>query len=268
MAETVQFVLRHGTLVLFGAVFVEQIGVPLPAVPFLLAAGALAGIGRMHLVPAIGLPVLASLLGDLFWYFLGRRRGMKVLNWLCRISLEPDSCVRRTENAFLRHGVRSLLLAKFVPGLSTVSPPLAGVFGVRALRFLLYDGVGALLWVGSYVTLGYLFSSQLEEMAAYTVQMGTVILVGVAGVTVAYVASKFIQRRLLLRRLRVARISPEELRRLMEAGHEVSVVDLRHSLDVETAPYALPGALRMSPEELAQRHREIPRDREIIVYCS
>lgn len=268
MSETVQFLLRHGDLVLFGVVFVEQIGAPLPAIPFLLAAGALAGIGRMTLAAAVGLPVLASLLGDFLWYSLGRRRGMKVLNWLCRISLEPDSCVRRTENAFLRHGVRSLVIAKFIPGLSTVSPPLAGIFGVRTLRFLLYDGVGALLWAGSFVALGYLFSSQLEGMATTALRLGTVLLISLAGGAVIYVASKSIQRHRLLRRLRVARISPEELRQMLDAGDPVSIVDLRHSLDVDAAPYVIPGALRLSPEELAHRHQEIPRDREIVLYCS
>lgn len=268
MAETVQFLLRHGNLVLFGVVFVEQIGVPLPAIPFLFAAGALAGIGRMTLASAIGLPILASLVGDLLWYYLGRRRGMKVLNWLCRISLEPDSCVRRTENAFLRHGVRSLLIAKFIPGLSTVSPPLAGIFGVEVLRFLFYDAAGAFLWAGSFVAFGYLFSSQLEAMATTALRLGTVVLIGVGGGVVLYVGFKYLQRHRLLRRLRVTRMSPEELRHLMDAGGQVAIVDLRHSLDLEAAPYTIPGALRISPEELAHRHQEIPRDREIILYCS
>ncbi len=268
MHETVQFLLRHGNLVLFGVVFVEQIGFPLPAVPFLLAAGTMAGGARLQLASAIGMPVLAALLGDLLWYYLGRRRGMRVLNWLCRISLEPDSCVRRTENAFTRHGVRSLLIAKFVPGLNTVSPPLAGVFGVRTLRFLLYDGAGAILWAGSFVALGYLFRHQLEGMATYAVRLGSALLVLVVVGAAAYIALKYAQRRHLLRRLRVARISPEELRQMMDAGDVVSIVDLRHSLDVETAPYAIPGALRLSPEELGNRHHEIPRDRDVILYCS
>jgi membrane protein DedA with SNARE-associated domain len=126
----------------------------------------------MSLASAVGLPVLACLLGDLLWYELGRRRGMRVLSWLCRISLEPDSCVRRTENVFVRYGVRSLVVAKFIPGLTTVAPPLAGVFGVRPPRFLLYDGVGAVLWVGSFVGLGYLFSHQFEGMVTSACDWG------------------------------------------------------------------------------------------------
>jgi membrane protein DedA with SNARE-associated domain len=268
MSETSQFLLRHGGLVLFGVVFVEQIGLPLPAVPFLLTAGALIGVGGVNPFVALGLPILASLLGDSLWYILGRCLGMKVLNWLCRISLEPDSCVRRTENVFLRHGVRSLLIAKFVPGLATVSPPLAGVFGVRMIRFFFYDGLGALLYVGSFVGLGHLFSTQLARVVTYTVRMGSAILAGLAMVTAGYIAFKILQRQLLMRRLRVARIAPEELRNLLDAGHEVSVLDLRNALAVKAAPYVIRGAIRMSPEEVEHRQHEIPRDRDIVLYCS
>ncbi len=268
MSETIQFLLRHGGLVLFGVVFVEQIGLPLPAVPFLLAAGALIGAGGLDPFAALGLPILASLLGDSLWYILGRCHGMKVLNWLCRISLEPDSCVRRTENVFLRHGVRSLLVAKFVPGLATVSPPLAGVFGVRTICFLLYDGLGALLYAGTFVGLGRLFGSQLEGVLTYTVQMGSLILAGLVVATAGYIAFKVVQRQRLMRRLRVARIAPEELWGLLDAGHEVSVLDLRNALNVKSAPYVIRGAIRMTPEEVERRQYEIPRDRDIVLYCS
>lgn len=268
MDPVVLFLRQHGGILLFAVVFAEQVGLPLPAAPFLLAAGALAGAGSMSLISVIGLPTAAALGGDLLWYALGRFRGMRVLGLLCRLSLEPDSCVRRTEAVFLRHGVRSLLVAKFVPGLGTVSPPLAGIFGVSVPRFLLYDGLGALFWSEAFVGLGYLFSRQLESVAAYTSRLGTLLVVGLVGAAVAYVAFKYTQRQRLLRRLRVARISAEELRRMMESGTEVFIVDLRHALDVETAPYAIPGALRMAPEEVEWRHHEIPRDREIVLYCT
>jgi membrane protein DedA with SNARE-associated domain len=268
MSETVQFLLRHGALVLFGVVFVEQVGLPLPSVPFLFAAGALTGAGGLNPFAALGLPILASLLGDSLWYILGRRRGMQVLNWLCRISLEPDSCVRRTENIFLRHGVRSLLIAKFVPGLATVSPPLAGVFGVRMIRFLLYDGLGALLYAGTFVGLGRLFRSQLEGMVTYTARMGSMMLASLVMVTAGYIAFKVLQRWRIMRRLRVARIVPEELWGLLDGGHEVSVLDLRNALTVKAAPYAIRGAIRMTPEEVESRQNEIPRDRDIVLYCS
>jgi membrane protein DedA with SNARE-associated domain len=268
MPDSLQFLVDKGSLLLFGVVFAEQIGLPLPAIPFLFAAGALAQVGKMSLASAVGLPVLACLLGDLLWYELGRRRGMRVLSWLCRISLEPDSCVRRTENVFVRYGVRSLAVAKFIPGLTTVAPPLAGVFGVRPLRFLLYDGVGAVLWVGSFVGLGYLFSRRFEGMVTSALRLGSVLVVGLIAAMAVYVAFKYAQRQRLLRRLRVARIDPQELWDLMRSGNALSVVDLRHLPDVEAAPYTIPGALRMSPDEVAQRHRELPRDRDLILYCS
>ena len=124
MDQVAEFLTRHGYLVLFGTVFVEQIGLPLPAIPILLAAGALARTGHMDFMPVVALALLASLTSDCIWYEIGRRRGGRVLGLLCRISLEPDTCVRKTESVFARHGTRSLLIAKFVPGLSTAAPPM------------------------------------------------------------------------------------------------------------------------------------------------
>lgn len=261
-------VIQYGGMILFAVVLAEQLGLPIPAVPILLAAGALAGAGKMNLSLAIGLPVVASLLADLLWYFLGRRLGRRVLDVLCRISLEPDSCVRRTENAFTRHGVRSLLVAKFIPGLSTVAPPLAGMVGVSVPRFVAYDALGALLWVEVNVGLGYLFSHQLERLASHMVRLGSVLVVSLAVATAAYIAVKFARRRRLLRDLRMARITPEELREMLDDGAEVAIVDLRHPLAVEAAPYRIPGAIRLSPDEMDHRHHEIPRDRDIVLYCT
>src|SRR2546427_12602703 len=135
MDDVTQFVIRHSGLVLFAAVFAEQVGLPIPAVPVLLAAGALAGAGQMSLGMAVGLAVAACLVGDFIWYYLGRYRGRHVLNVLCRISLEPDSCVRRTENFFGRHGMRSLVLSNFLPGVSTVTPARAVMVNVSVRRY-------------------------------------------------------------------------------------------------------------------------------------
>ena len=130
MNETLQFVVHYGYVLLFTWVLIEQAGLPIPATPLLLAAGALASQGRMHLWAAILISALASLLADIFWYHFGQRRGGVVLNLLCRISLEPDSCVRRTEAIFTRFGPRTLLICKFVPGLNTAAPALSGMIGV------------------------------------------------------------------------------------------------------------------------------------------
>src|SRR2546422_3501394 len=172
MDDVTQFVIRHANLVLFAAVFADQVGLPFPSVPVLLAAGALAGAGQMNLGMAVGLAVAACFVGDFVWYYLGRHRGRHVLNVLCRISFEPDSCVRHTENFFGRHGMRSLILAKFIPGVSTVTPALAGLFNVSVERFMLYNGLGALLWTVTYIAPGYLFSDQLELIAGQSARFG------------------------------------------------------------------------------------------------
>jgi membrane protein DedA with SNARE-associated domain len=266
--ETAQFLIQHGYFLLFGWVLVEQMGLPIPAVPLLLAAGALGGSGRMDLALAVSLALIAVILADLFWYYLGRYRGGGVLKLLCRISLEPDSCVRRTENVFLRYGARSLLVAKFVPGLNTAAPSLAGVFRMPVPRFMLFDSMGGLFWVATFVGLGLIFTDQLEQFAAHSLRWGGWLVAVLVGSLAAYILWKYIQRRRFLRGLRIARISPKELMEKLTAGEDVLIVDLRQPLDVEAFPQMIPGALRMALEEVEERHGEIPRDREIVLYCS
>ena len=268
MNEVSAFMMEYGEIVLVAVVFAEQIGLPLPAIPVLLAAGALAGVGKMNLAVAVSLSVIACFTGDLVWYELGRHRGRQALNLLCRISLEPDSCVRRTEDFFSRHGLRALVMAKFIPGLSTITPALAGLFGVTGKRFLLYNGLGALLWTVAFVGPGYLFSNQLEAIAARAASLGSLLGVILGAGLAAYIVYKFVHRQRLLRELRIARISAGELKRLMDDGQEVLVVDLRGALDHEADPFTIPGALRMTAEELEHRHHEIPRHREVILFCA
>src|SRR5438552_665420 len=172
MHHFVDFLLRHGYSVVFAFVLAEQIGLPLPATPILLAMGALAGAGRISYLAAIALGVVASLIGDCLWYWLGRKRGYSVLNLLCRVALEPDSCVRRTENVFTRFGAGSLLFAKFVPGLSTAAPPLAGLFRMSAMKFLFSDGAGATLWIATFGGIGWAFREQLEYVPEYALSLG------------------------------------------------------------------------------------------------
>src|SRR5499425_3347643 len=165
MHSVLEFLLHHGYTVLLAWVFAEQIGFPVPSVPLLLAAGALAGAGKFNLFNSLLICVFASIIADSIWYSLGRFRGIKVLQLLCKISLEPDSCVRRTEGIFAKQGAQSLLLAKFFPGLGTVAPPLAGIFHMKLRRFLLFDALGAGLWAGVSLGTGYIFSDQIEHIA-------------------------------------------------------------------------------------------------------
>jgi len=265
LEQAADFLIRHGYAVLFGWVLLEQMGLPIPAAPLLIAAGALARAGKMNLTFALALALIAVILADLFWYSLGRYRGGRILKLLCRISLEPDSCVRRTENLFVRHGVHSLLVAKFVPGLNTAAPSLAGIFRMPVRRFMIFDFLGALLWVGSVTSLGLIFSDQLEQIA---LRWSGWLVAVLAGSLAAYVLWKFIQRRRFIRRLRIARITPKELMDKLRAGETISIVDLRQPMDIEAFPQMIPGALRIAMEEIEERHAEIPRDRDVVLYCS
>lgn len=268
MDTTLQFILRHGYAVLAVWVFAEQFGFPVSSIPVLLAAGALAGSGNLGLAGVTLFPIAGSLLADGIWYEIGRRKGSRVLNVICRISLEPDSCVRNTENLFARRGARALVVAKFVPGLSVAAPPLSGMLGMRFTRFLLYDGAGAFAYVGAFVALGYIFSRQLEDVARIALGLGVGLLFLLVVGLVLYILWKYIQRQRFLRTLRVNRITPEELKRKIDAGDEVAIIDLRHSMDFEADPNTIPGAIYLPSEEFDQRYGEIPPDREIILFCT
>jgi membrane protein DedA with SNARE-associated domain len=268
MAGAVDFVVRHGEALIFLYVFADQIGIPVPAVPGLLAVGALAAVGKVNAPLALVSIVGASLLADLIWYGLGRRRGSQVLRLLCRISLEPDSCVRRTEDVFLRYGVASLIFAKFVPGLSTVAPPLAGMIGVGLPRFALYSAVAALLWACAWGGMGYFAGEAVQRATDHSERIGRVLVASVGAGLVVYVLLKWTQRQRFLRSLRAARISQEALKQQLDAGEPIVIVDLRSELDASAVPWMIPRSLRMAPEELERRHGEIPRDRDVVVYCS
>jgi membrane protein DedA with SNARE-associated domain len=266
--NALEFLLRHGYIVLLIWVFAEQTGLPVPSIPLLLAAGALAGSGQLNLLVCMLLCVGAAVLADSTWYSLGRFKGMKILQLICKVSLEPDSCVRRAEGAFAKRGARSLLIAKFVPGLSTVAPPLAGVFMMRWDRFLLFDICGASVWAGAYLGLGFIFSGEIERVAEYVLRFGGGLVTLVVGALAAYIAYKFLARRRFLRELRIARITVDELKQKIDAGEELVIVDLRHSLDFEADPDTIPGAFHLDANELEKEDGRLPRDREIILYCT
>jgi membrane protein DedA with SNARE-associated domain len=268
MHRTLEFLLHHGYVVLLAWVFSEQVGLPIPSMPLLLAAGALAGTGRMSFFASLFYAVFAAVTADAIWYQLGRRKGIKVLQFLCKISLEPDSCVRRTEGVFAKQGARSLLLAKFLPGLGTVAPPLAGIFHMRARRFLLFDGLGSLLWAGTFLGLGYVFSGQIERIAEHLASLGGWLLVLIVAALASYITYKFIARQRFLRELRIARITVDELKEKIDSGEELVIVDLRHSMDFEADPETIPGAFRMDAKELEEKNDRLPRDREVVLYCT
>jgi membrane protein DedA with SNARE-associated domain/rhodanese-related sulfurtransferase len=268
MNEALDFVVRHGAAVLFAAVFVDQLGIPLPAVPWLLAAGALGGTGQINWVVALLAGVLGSLVADLIWFFLGRYGGHRVLSLLCRISLEPDSCVRRTQDLFARYGMRGVVAAKFIPGLSTLVPPLAGNAGVGTPRFLFFDSLGSLLYVGSFMLVGVLFRHQLQQIIDAAASLGASALALAVGVAALHIGYKYFQRRRLLSQLRMARITVDELHQKLEAGENPIILDLRSLGELEQDPSLIRGALHMTIDEVELRQQEIPRDRDVILYCS
>lgn len=269
MSDTLAFLLQYGYVILYACVLAEQIGLPVPAVPVLLGMGALAGAGEMSLALALGVVLAASLPPDLVWYELGRRRGPRVLARICAISLEPDWCVRRTESMFIRFGRKLLLVAKFVPGLSAVASPLAGSAGVARWQFILLDVTGALLWAGTWMGIGYAFSEALDVVAGWVARLGGYALLLAGAALAAYVVLKYAKRQRIFRELRMARITPDELRRRIDAGDGgLAIIDTRSALDVRAVPFLIPGAIRIDADEVERRHAELPKDREIVLYCT
>ena len=268
MDRIVAFLLQYDYVVLFAVVFAEQLGAPIPAIPVLLAAGALALSGHISFAAGIVVAVTASLISDGVWFGLGRRKGPTILRTLCKISLEPDSCVSITKAWFKKLGGWSLVVAKFVPGLSTAAPPIAGATGMRLGTFFLLDGLGAAVWAGAWMAGGLIFSHQLERAAEWATEFGLraaiVFSVGLGG----YILFKYVQRRRFLRSLRLARISPDELRRLLAGSPPPFIVDLRNPIELGPGSVRIPGAVWLNSSELAERKDEIPRDREIVLYCS
>jgi uncharacterized membrane protein YdjX (TVP38/TMEM64 family) len=182
--------------------------------------------------------------------------------------MEPDSCVRRTEHTFSRYGARTLLICKFVPGLNTAAPALAGMVREPYGRFLLFDIIGGLLWTLTYTLLGFVFSKQLDRIAQGTHLLGGGLVVLFATAVVAYVLYRWYDRERFLRQVKGDRITPDELKHELESGLRPVIIDLRHPLDVLTDPRTLPGALQISPEDLETRHSEITRDGEIVLFCT
>lgn len=260
--------LTYGYLLLFLWVLVEQLGFPLPATPILLAAGALSAEGQISFPLALVAALAGSLVADSTWFFVGRRHGHHVLRLLCKLSMEPTICVRRTQDSFGRRRQVTLLSAKFIPGLALLSSPVAGQHGMSYLEFLVLDGLGATAWVGALLTLGRLFGDALKRDPSLLNWAGRFSGALLALGVIAFFVARIIRRRIALKELAAARLEPEELKRQLDAGEPVYIVDLRHPLELLPDPFTLPGALHFSPDSLAARHNEIPRDRDIVLFCT
>jgi membrane protein DedA with SNARE-associated domain/rhodanese-related sulfurtransferase len=266
--QALDFVGRFGAPMVFLVVFIDQIGVPIPSPPMLLAFGALAGAGRIDPVLGLLAAVAGSLCADSAWFQLGRRKGSRVLGWMCRLSLEPDSCVSRTRDVVARNGARALLVAKFIPGLDTVGPPLAGMLGIGVPSFLLWSAAGALLWAATFGGLGYAFSHDIESVLQAADRLGGTLLLAAVGLLVAYIGWKLWARHRVLYSLRMARITPRELHELIVSGEPPVIIDARNRSAVAALPVIIEGALSVTLAEVEARQDEIAREREVVVYCS
>ena len=268
MPALVEFIAKHGYALVFVWLLVEQIGIPVPAAPLLLTAGAVAGDGILNVYGLLAAALCGSLASDFGWYEVGRRQGMRVLKKLCRVSLEPDSCVKKTQNIFIKYGAKSLLVAKFIPGFNTISTPLAGAAKVSLPRFLLFTGGGAVLYVGVWLLIGFLGHKQFTLIAHRAESTGRWFGICFGLLIFGWIAYKYYHRRRFFRELRVARISPRELWVQIQSGDNPVVLDLRSEFEYDSLPLKVPGAIRLIPEDLDDKHPHVPRDRWIILYCS
>ena len=273
MPIAIVFFVHYAYLIIFLWVLVEQIGIPIPSVPVLLTAGTLSATHRVSFI-GITLAMLAScIIADTIWFALGRRYGNSVLKLLCRLSFEASTCVSKTENYFSRRGALTLLFAKFVPGLSTVAAPIAGQTGMSYPRFLFWDIAGSLIWGETFILAGRFFGDLAKKSAPFFAWLGHFAIVIFVLMVLGFLAHRIWKQRKFLQQVREMRLEPSELKEMLDAAEENNttppfIVDLRHPLDYLPDPRVLPGALRIGPNELKQHSEIIPRDRDVILYCT
>jgi membrane protein DedA with SNARE-associated domain/rhodanese-related sulfurtransferase len=268
MHIALDFFVKYGYLVIFLWVLTEQLGIPIPSAPLLLTAGTLTATHKLYLPLVLGSALAGSLIADSVWYLFGQRYGAAVVRLVCRLSMESSACVRKTEGYFVKRGPTALLLAKFVPGLGTVAAPIAGQIGMGFGKFLLFDAGGVLLWSFS-VTVGGRFFGDLLKRNAHALSWAThfAVLLFVL-LFVSFLVWKMLQRRAFLRSVRMARLEPLDLKCMIDSGQSVFIVDLRHPLDYLPDPRTIPGALSLTPDKLVEQSDLIPRDREIVLFCT
>lgn len=272
MPIALEFFVHYAYAILFLWVLVEQLGVPIPSVPVLLTAGTLSATHRISAPLSIAAVLAACLVADSIWYAMGRRYGNSVLKLLCRLSFEASTCVTKTEGYFQRRGAVTLLFAKFVPGLSTVSAPIAGQTGMRYARFLSYDLGGSLIWASSYLLAGHFFGDVAQRSTRFFTALGHFAVLIFILTVLGYMLQRFWKQRIFLRGVRELRLDPAELLSMIETAERQGniapfIVDLRHPLDYLPDPRVLPGAIRVSPADLTAHHSLLPRDRDVILYC-
>ena len=259
---------EHVLPTLFGALLAHQLGVPIPAFPLLIWAGAISYGDPLLAAQAFVLGTLAGTFGNLPWYFAGRRYGYRILKLVCRVTLSPDSCVRQTENAFDRRGPSMLVVSRFLPGIETVAPPLAGALSLPVGRFVLYDAAGSALRAAAGLALGLVFHDQVGWLLDRLTALGTNAVLLLGALLGAYVAWRLAQRWRFLRSLRTARISVHELNDMMSRGQDPVVLDVRSAAHRRLDGRQIPGAHPVDLDALESTLERVPRDGEVVVYCA
>lgn len=268
MEEMTGLLAQYGLALVFVNVFLTQIGVPVPAIPTLIVAGALAQQGQFSAASVLGVAVTASLVGDLPWFVAGRVFGYRVLNTLCRIAIEPETCVKQTENIFERWGAPSLIFAKFIPGFSIVAPPIAGAMRLAVLPFFVFSAIGAAVWAGVAVAVGMLFHAQVDWVIKWLAEIGSRAALVIGAVVALYIAARWIERWLLVRWLRMARISASDLHDQIQRADKPVILDARSTTARKLDPRRIPGAIAVDIAAPQMALVEVPPDRDVVVYCS
>lgn len=268
MTALIRTVAKYGVSLVFINVLLEQIGAPVPAVPTLIVAGALSRNGKLSSTNVLLVSIVASLIADWLWFALGRAHGYRILRTLCKISLSPDSCVRDTEARFERWGLKSLLIAKFIPGFSTVAPPLAGAARRSTFAFLVYDGIGALLWAGSAIAAGRLFHHAIDVLLHGLESLGGWAVTFVVCVLAIFIALKWLQRARFLKQLRTARITPAQLHAMFARGETPVIFDVRTQSSRTHEPRRIPTAIVIDAKEIDTTIAAISPGQEIVLYCT
>lgn len=264
----IELIVEHGYFIVLAVAFVDQFGTPIPSIAILLAAGAVAGLGQLSLAGVLAAAWLGTVAGDLVLYAGGRWRGGLVMRGLCSFSLAPDTCVRKTESSFERLGWKALVIAKFVPGLALFAAPVAGAIRMPLVPFLVFDSIGAVLYNVVVIGIGDLLHDQLDTVVGWFHTLGSAAIPLVVGAIVAYWVWRVVEKRRVIKSLRTRRLTPSALHERLAGGEPVSIVDLRTAIAYDATRQTLPGAIRMDPEDLEERHSEIPRHCDIVLYCT
>ncbi len=268
MPIALDFFLKYGYWILFLWVMTEQLGVPIPSVPLLITAGTLTATHRLHLPLVLLSVVMGSLVSDSIWYLMGKKYGGGVVRLLCRLSMESGTCVRRTEHYFTKHGAGALVLAKFIPGLGSVAAPIAGQTGMPYRFFAVFDTAGILLWACTFTLGGRFFGDVLKHHPNAFHWVGHFALLLFVLLLLSFLTWRFLRQRAFLREIRMARLEPEELKTMLDREQPVYIVDLRHPLDYLPDPRTLPGAVLLTPDNLVLQSDDIPRDRDVVLFCT